>query len=178
MKRSWMFLAISLLLLPGCRSTAAQSEGGTMFVSGRIDGDTVDISSKRAGQITEISVREGDTVAGRPAAGGDFEPQDEARRDAQKARVISDQRRVEQLNRQLATYDQKSSPGADLRGAGAKDAPAQVKQAEANLAASKAELVRSEAELQQSQMDAERYAPLVQSGCGGSHRSRDSTKRN
>ena len=147
MKRSLMFLAISVLLLPGCRSTAAQSEGGTLFVSGRIDGDTVDIASKRAGRITEIMVREGDTVQAGQLLAVILSDQDHARFDAQKARVLSNQRRVEQLNRQLATYDQKIKQAVIYHDQALKDAPAQVKQAEANLAASKAELVRSEAEL-------------------------------
>lgn len=164
MKRSLMFLAISLLLLPGCRSTAAQSEGGTLFVSGRIDGDTVDIASKRAGRITEIMVREGDTVQAGQLLAVILSDQDHARFDAQKARILSNQRRVEQLNRQLATYEQKIKQAVIYHDQALKDAPAQVKQAEANLAASKAELARSEAELHQSKLDAERYPPLVQSG--------------
>src|SRR5262249_29823253 len=60
MKVMSMLLAISLLSLSACRTSA--NSDGTLFVSGRIDGDTVDISSKRPGRITEITVREGDTV--------------------------------------------------------------------------------------------------------------------
>src|SRR5437762_4545910 len=52
MKRTWMLLAIALLSVTGCRSTSADSDG-TLFVSGRIDGDTVDISSKRPGRRSE-----------------------------------------------------------------------------------------------------------------------------
>jgi len=61
MKRNWMLLAITLLCLSGCGRTSAYSDG-KLFVSGRIDGDTVDISSKRDGKIVELTVREGDTV--------------------------------------------------------------------------------------------------------------------
>src|SRR5215831_11008596 len=62
MKRTWTLLAISLLGLCGCWRTSANSTEGKLFVSGRIDGDTVDISSKRPGRITYITVREGDSV--------------------------------------------------------------------------------------------------------------------
>jgi HlyD family secretion protein len=163
MKRSWMFLAISLLVFSGCESKAAEKTG-TLFVSGRIDGDTVDIASKRAGRITEIMVREGDTVQTGQLLAVILSDQDHARYDAQKSRVVSDQRKVEQLNRQLATYAERIHQAQLYQDQSNKDAPAQVKQAEANLATSKAELVRSEAELKQSQLDAERYPPLVQSG--------------
>jgi len=158
-----MFLAISLLVFSGCESKAAEKTG-TLFVSGRIDGDTVDIASKRAGRITEIMVREGDTVQTGQLLAVILSDQDHARYDAQKSRVVSDQRKVEQLNRQLATYAERIHQAQLYQDQSNKDAPAQVKQAEANLATSKAELVRSEAELKQSQLDAERYPPLVQSG--------------
>src|SRR4051812_20111966 len=103
MKYNWMILALCLSALIGCQRSSADVQG-TLFVSGRIDGDTVDISSKLQGQITEISVREGDTVEAGQQLAVLSSPQDEARRDAQRARVTSDQRRVDQLQRQLATY--------------------------------------------------------------------------
>lgn len=164
MNRTWMFLAISLLVFSGCESSRAAEKTGSLFVSGRIDGDTVDIASKRGGRITEIMVREGDTVQAGQLLAVITSDQDHARFDAQKARVLSDQRRVEQFKRQLATYDQRIRQAQLYQDQSMKDAPAQVKQAEANLATSKAELVRSEAELKQSQLDAVRYPPLVQSG--------------
>ena len=62
MKRTWKLLAITLLCLSGCGRTSANVSEGRLFVSGRIEGDTVDISSKRPGRISEITVREGATV--------------------------------------------------------------------------------------------------------------------
>jgi HlyD family secretion protein len=162
MKQNWITLAILLLGLTGCRSGADPE--GTLFVSGRIDGDTVDISSKRAGQIVEIAVREGDSVEAGQLLAVLSSPQDEARRDQAKALVLSDQRRLDQLQRQLATYAERVRQAQIYEEQAQKDAPAQVKEAEANLASSKAELVRSEAELRQRQVDAERYAPLAESG--------------
>src|SRR5262245_13662551 len=164
MKRTWMLLAISLLGLCGCWRTSANVTEDKLFVSGRIDGDTVDISSKRPGQITEITVREGDSVQAGQLLAVISSPQDEARRDAQKARVLSGKHKIEELRRQLTTYAEKIRQAQIYQEQAQKNAPAQVAQAEANLATSKAELARAEAELEQSRIDAERYPPLAERG--------------
>src|SRR5262249_33913342 len=164
MKHTLMLLAISVMGLCGCGRTSANYTEGKLFVSGRIDGDTVDISSKRPGQITEIKVREGDSVTAGQLLAVISSPQEEARYDAQKARISSDRHRVDQLRRQVATYGERIRQAQISHEQAEKNAPAQVKQAEANLATSKAELVRSEAELEQSKIDAERYPPLAAMG--------------
>jgi len=144
MNRRWITLAILLpLTLGGCASTTKSAEKDTLFVSGRIDGDTVDISSKRDGKIVEILVREGDSVQAGQLVARILSPQDEAQVEAQKANVVQDQRKLE-----------------EAQSAG----PARVSLAEANLAASQAELVRWEAELQQAETDAKRYPALAESG--------------
>src|SRR5262245_34523905 len=163
MNKTCMSLAIVLLSLTGCMGTRAESDG-ELFVSGRIAGDTVDISSKRPGRVTELTVREGDSVQAGQVLAVISSPQDEADYQAQQARVMSDRRKVEQLQRQLKTYAEKIRQSQIEVEQAQTDAPAQVKTAEANVAASKAELVRSEAELQQSKVDVERYAPLGKSG--------------
>lgn len=145
MRREWIFSGLLLLLaLSGCsRTTKGAESDGKLFVSGRIDGDTVDISSKRDGKIVEILVREGDSVqAGQPLA-RIYSPQDEAQVEAQKANVVENERKLE-----------------EAQSAG----PARVSLAEANLAASKAEYTRAQAELKQAQVDAKRYPPLVETG--------------
>jgi HlyD family secretion protein len=158
-----MLLGITLALgLHGCGRASADAD--SLFVSGRIDGDTVDLSSKRPGRIVEITVREGDSVQAGELLAVLASDQDEARHDQQKAQVLSDQRKVEQLKRQLATYAERVREAQISEEQAGKEAPAQVSQAEANLAASKAELARSEAELEQSRINAERYQPLAQTG--------------
>jgi len=133
-----------LLALAGCaRTTKAAESEGKLFVSGRIDGDTVDISSKRDGKIVEILVREGDTVQAGQLVARILSPQDEAQVDAQRSNVVETERRLEE---------------AESAG------PARVALAEANLAVSQAEYVRWQAELKQAEMDAKRYPPLVESG--------------
>src|SRR5262245_59457450 len=164
MKRTWILLVITLLVLCGCWRTSANETEGKLFVSGRIDGDTVDISSKRPGRITEITVREGDSVVAGQVLAVISSPQDEARYDEQKARVSSGKHKVDQLRRELAPYGEKIRQAQIVHQQAQANAPAQVRQAEADLATSKAELARSEAELQQSKIDAERYPPLAKRG--------------
>jgi len=164
MKRTWILLVICLVALCGCWRTSANAPEGKLFVSGRIDGDTVDISPKRPGRITQIMVREGDSVVAGQVLAVISSPQDEARYDAQKARILSDKHKADQLRRELATYGEKIRQAQIVHQQAQANAPAQVKQAEADLATSKAELARSEAELQQSKIDAERYPPLAQRG--------------
>ena len=122
MNRQWILLSMSMALLlagAGCRITKGDEPKDSLFVSGRIDGDTVDISSKRDGRIVEITVREGDSVeAGQPLA-RIWSPQDEAQVEAQKANVVDAERRLQ-----------------EAQSAG----PARVALAEANLAASRADL--------------------------------------
>jgi HlyD family secretion protein len=169
MKRTWMLLATAAVVLSGC-SRNAEPEG-TLFVSGRIDGDTVDISSKMPGQLVELKVREGDSVVADQVIALISSPQEEAIRDSQKARIVSDERRMDQLSRQLVTYDEKVKQAQLYENQAETDAPSQVRQAEAALAVSnaelarwQAELVRGEAELKQVQVDARRYPVLAKTG--------------
>src|SRR5262245_12223627 len=62
MKPTWILAAAApLILIAACARNKTESDGA-IFVSGRIDGDTVDISSKIQGRIVDLKVREGDTV--------------------------------------------------------------------------------------------------------------------
>ena len=163
MKRIGMLFAITLLGLSGCGRTSAYSDG-KLFVSGRIDGDTVDLSAKRPGRVMEITVREGDSVEAGQVLAVLSSDQDEARFDQQKALVLSDEKKLQQLKRQLATYAERVRQAQIYEEQAQADAPGRVKEAEANLATSKAALAKSEAELKQHRADAERYAPLAKLG--------------
>jgi membrane fusion protein YbhG len=153
MKVEKLFLLPILAVLFGCNR---QPEPG-LFISGRIDGDTVDISSKIAGRIVDLKVREGDTVQAGQIVAWLSSPQEEANRDAQKARI-------EQLQRQLTTYDERVRQAQMYEDQAVMDAPAKVKEAEASVAQAEAELVRWEAELKQARADAQRYPPLAKTG--------------
>jgi HlyD family secretion protein len=153
---------MAVLVLYGCgRNSDAD---GTVFVSGRIDGDTVDISSKIAGRVVNLNVREGDTVKADQVLAWLSSPQEEAIRDAQKARIVADQRNLDGLQRQVSTYDEKIKQAQVYEVQAEADAPGQVKQAEANIAAAQADLARWEAELQQVRIDAKRYPTLAKTG--------------
>lgn len=162
MKQTWMIFGIALMFLIGCKKSAEPP--GTLFVSGRIDGDTVDVSSKIQGRIVNLTVREGDSVAAGQVLAWLSSPQQEAIRDSQKARIVSDQRKTDQLKRQLATNAEKVRQARLYEIQAGADAPGRVKEAEADLAASKSELVRWEAELAQVRTDVKRYAPLAETG--------------
>lgn len=152
MNRRWIIPGMLLLLVvAGCSRTKKGTEQeGRLFVSGRIDGDTVDISSKRDGKIVEIKVREGDSVEAGQLLARIYSPQDESQVEAQRANVDSQRANVMVAEREL---EQAESA-----------APARVALAEANLATSQAELVRCQAEQQQAEEDAIRYPPLVKTG--------------
>jgi HlyD family secretion protein len=162
MKRTWMIFGIALIFLTGCKKSAEAP--GTLFISGRIDGDTVDISSKIQGRIENVAVREGDSVTAGQVLAWLSSPQLEAIRDSQKARIVSDQRKTDQLRRQVDTNAEKVRQARLYEAQAETDAPGRVKEAEAELAASRSELVRWQAELEQVQIDAKRYAPLAKSG--------------
>jgi len=152
MNRRWIIPGMLLLfVLAGCSRTKKGSEQeGRLFVSGRIDGDTVDISSKRDGKIVEIKVREGDPVEAGQLLARIYSPQDESQVEAQRANVDSQRANVMVAERELEQAES--------------SAPARVALAEANLATSQAELVRCQAEQQQAEEDAIRYPPLVKTG--------------
>jgi HlyD family secretion protein len=162
MKRLWIFGAVMVLVLSGCSKTTEPKSA--LFVSGRIDGDSVDISSKVPGRIRELTVREGDSVKTNQVLAQMDSPQHEAIRDTQKERIVSDQRRLEQLQRQLPTYEEKIKQSQIYESQAEADAPAQVAHAEAALAASRSDLVRWEEELRQAKADEERYTPLKDTG--------------
>jgi HlyD family secretion protein len=162
MKRIWMLFGMALMFLTGCKKSAEPP--GTLFVSGRIDGDTVDISSKIQGRIVNLTHREGDAVTEGQVLAWLSSPQLEAIRDSQKERIVSDQRKADALKKQLATNAEKVHQAQLYEEQAETDAPGHVKEAEAELAASRSELARWQAELVQVQTDARRYAPLAKSG--------------
>src|SRR3954451_8592046 len=137
MKRTCVVFAATLIILSGCGRNSEPE--GTLFVSGRIDGDSVDISSKIAGRVVDLKVREGDSVEPNQVLASLSSEQTEAVRDAQKARIVSDERRFDQLQKQLLTFNQRVEQAKLYEGQAETDAPGHVKQAEATLAASQAD---------------------------------------
>src|SRR4030095_3029604 len=83
-----------------------------------------DRASKIAGRIVDVKVREGDTVQAGQILAWLSSPQEEANRDAQKARI-------EQLQRQLSTYEERIRGAQLYEDQAVMDSPAKVKEAEA-----------------------------------------------
>jgi len=133
-------------------------------LSGRIEGDDATVSTKIAGRVREITVREGDHVkVGQLIAVIDDEQvnareeQEESKVQQAEARLRSAQQQVSVLQAQL----QESNIGVDQAKV---DAQGRVSQAEAQVAQAEAELAKAEADYSQAHYDEERYATLAKDG--------------
>ena len=133
-------------------------------LSGRIEGDDATVSTKIAGRIREITVREGDHVkVGELIAVIDDEQvnareeQEESKVQQAEARLRSAQQQVSVLQAQL----EESNIGVDQAKV---DAEGRVSQAEAQVAQSEAELAKAEADYSQAHYDEERYTTLAKDG--------------
>ncbi|HEY6243257.1 MAG TPA: HlyD family efflux transporter periplasmic adaptor subunit [Pyrinomonadaceae bacterium] len=133
-------------------------------LSGRIEGDDATVSTKIAGRIREITVREGDHVkVGQLIAVIDDdqvnarEEQEESKVQQTEARLRSAQQQVSVLQAQL----EESNIGVDQAKV---DAQGRVSQAEAQVAQAEAELAKAEADYSQAHYDEERYSTLAKDG--------------
>jgi HlyD family secretion protein len=133
-------------------------------LSGRIEGDDATVSTKIAGRIREITVREGDHVkVGQLIAVIDDdqvnarEEQEESKVQQAEARLRSAQQQVSVLQAQL----EESNIGVDQAKV---DAQGRVSQAEAQVAQAEAELAKAEADYSQAHYDEERYSTLAKDG--------------
>ena len=133
-------------------------------LSGRIEGDDTTVSTKIAGRIREIQVREGDQVkAGQVIALIDDE-QVRAREEQERsnvsqaeARALAAQQQIAVLNAQL----EESNIGVDQARL---DAQGRVSQAEAQVAHAEAQLAQAEADYSQARYVEQRYTTLAKDG--------------
>jgi HlyD family secretion protein len=138
--------------------------GNLIKLSGRIEGDDTTVSTKVAGRIRELQVREGDQVkAGQVIAVIDDEQvrareeQERSKVSQAEARVLSAQQQIAVLNAQL----EESNIGVDQARI---DAQGRVSQAEAQVAHAEAQLAQAEADYGQARYDEQRYTTLASDG--------------
>jgi len=133
-------------------------------VSGRIEGDDATVSTKIAGRIRDIQVREGDHVkAGQLIAVID-DDQVNAREEQEQSNVQQAEARVSSAQQQIAVLTaqlEESNLGVDQAKI---DAQGRVSQGEAQVAQAEAELAKAEADYNQAHYDEERYTTLATDG--------------
>ena len=133
-------------------------------LSGRIEGDDSSIAPKTSGRITEIRVREGDTVKTGDTIAVLDDEQIRAREDQARAAMLASEAR-EQANRsQLAALQQQLEQSQIQIGQAKMDAEGRVRQAEAELSSAEAELAQQEASLKLALFDRDAYTRLAQTG--------------
>jgi HlyD family secretion protein len=153
-----------LLLGSSCGQLRREQASDHIFVSGRIEGDEVDLAFRLPGRIAELRVREGDPVRAGEVIARLTGEQEAARLREAEARLRGARARLEQSRLQIATWQQRLETNRILQEQAETDAQPRVEQAESQLAAVKAELARVSAEAEQVRQDAKRYAELAEKG--------------
>jgi HlyD family secretion protein len=144
--------------------TTPKGPNNVIKVSGRIEGDDSTVSTKIAGRIQEIRVREGDKVtAGQVLALIDAE-QVRAREDQEKSKVSQAEARVLSAQQQIAVLEAQLEHSNIAVDQAKVDAQGRVSQAEAQVAQSEAQLAQAEADFNQAKYDEERYTTLAVDG--------------
>ncbi|HEY9501108.1 MAG TPA: biotin/lipoyl-binding protein, partial [Pyrinomonadaceae bacterium] len=142
----------------------AKGPDNVIKVSGRIEGDDATVSTKIAGRIREIHVREGDKVtAGQVIALIDDE-QVRAREEQEQSRVSQAEARVMSAQQQIAVLEAELERSNIGVGQAKIDAQGRVSQAEAQVAQAEAQLAQAEADFSQAKYDEERYTVLAVDG--------------
>jgi HlyD family secretion protein len=164
-KRSYTFAFLVVagsLLLAACQQQA--STPGTIFVSGRIEGDETNLAPRIAGRIVEVAVREGETVNAGDTLVKLSGKQTLASREEASARAEVSERRIDQSREEIRVLESRLDQVDIQQQQAGLDSQGRVAQAEGQLAAAQAERARAQAELEQNQADAQRYGELAKRG--------------
>jgi len=133
-------------------------------LSGRIEGDDATVSTKIAGRIREITVREGDHVKVGQLIAVIDDDQVNAREEQEESKVLQAEARLRSAQQQVSVLQaqlEESNIGVDQAKV---DAQGRVSQAEAQVAQAEAELAKAEADYSQAHYDEERYTTLAKDG--------------
>ena len=151
-------------LTSNCGTSGPEERPGTVFVSGRIEGDETNLAPKLSGRIVEIIVREGEDVKAAEVVARLSGKQILATRNQAQAQLVAARRRIEQSRGEVRVLQQRVQQVELQRDQASLDAQGRVAQSESQLAATRAELVRAAADLEQDKADAKRYAVLAEKG--------------
>ena len=144
-------------------------------LSGRIEGDDATVAPKTAGRISEIKVREGDTVQAGDVIALLDDAQVRSREEQAKAAVAVAEARTGAAREQIAVLQQQLSLN-DLQTEQSRvDADGRVRQAEAEISAAEAELARQEASLQIAAFDRDAYNKLVKTGAASERQAKQAS---
>lgn len=157
-------LICTVLVVSACSRFQKETPKDHVFVSGRIEGDEVDLAFKFPGRVGEILVREGDAVKAGQVVARLAGEQELVRLREAEARLAGAQARVQQTRAQVGTLEQRIATTRLQQEQAQTDAPPRVGQAEAQLSALRAELERAQSDEQQIRADAKRYADLAEKG--------------
>jgi HlyD family secretion protein len=151
-----------LLLVAGCNKR--ETPPGTIFVSGRIEGDETNLAPRISGRVVEVAVREGETVDSGATLVTLSAKQTVASREEASAKVAVAERRIEQARQETRVLESQLEQVEIQQQQASLDAQGRVAQAEGQLAAAQAELARAQADLDQNKSDAQRYRELAKKG--------------
>jgi HlyD family secretion protein len=157
-------LIAAALVAASCSQFQKKEDKNNVFVSGRIEGDEIDIGFKFSGRLGEILVREGDAVKAGQVVAKLTGEQEVVRLKEAEARLAGAQARVAQARAQIATLEQRIATTRLQESQAEADAPPRVQQAESQVAALEAQLAQAQADLKQVQADAKRYTELAAKG--------------
>lgn len=155
---------IVLLLFVVLLSCARRDSSNQLQVSGRIEADEVDLAFKLSGRLTEILVREGDSVKRGQVLARISGTQEEIRLKEAEARWAGAIARLNQTRLSVKTLEQRLNVTRLQEGQANIDAKPRVQEAQARLAALKAELARAQSDAAMVRSDAARYARLAEKG--------------
>lgn len=161
MKRTILLL---LALTASCDRFRKEEPKDHVFVSGRIEGDEIDLGFKSSGRILEITVREGDRVTTGQVIARLTGEQERARLREAEARLAGAQAKVLQARAQVSTIEQRIETTRIQESQAETEAPPRVTQAQAQVAALQAQLAQAEADQKQIKADAQRYSELAAKG--------------
>ncbi|GAB4231183.1 MAG: HlyD family efflux transporter periplasmic adaptor subunit [Stanieria sp.] len=148
-----------------------QSDDNDLELSGRIEGDQIDVGAKAGGRIESIAVREGDRVKKGQIIAQLDDAELKAQLEGAKARLNAAQQQVNQARLQIEVIDSQITEAQLNLRQSSEDATGRINQAQATVAATQAQLSQAqaqakqaEAEKQLAQADRDRYKSLLQDG--------------